>query len=243
MPIGVPPRLRLHGVPGDRGRPGKGPPAACRHPRCGGRGDRRHPAPRARGRRPDPAPVADDSPQDAQGLDRPQGRGWHPSGRHLPRPPGAHFQCPRQQSAGRLRLRAVTSISEMLTAEDREAMSAAFGVPVINMFVSTEGLAGHSEPGGGVCTFASDHLHRRVRRRRRPPCLRRHGVGARRRRYGRRRRQPGRDRAGGNGRAKPAPGRRHPAERHHQPRSGDRPRSQDRQGQARPEYGRNGPWV
>jgi hypothetical protein len=44
----------------------------------------------------------------------------------------------------------------MLTAEDREAMSAAFGVPVINMFVSTEGLAGHSEPGGGVCTFASD---------------------------------------------------------------------------------------
>jgi hypothetical protein len=44
----------------------------------------------------------------------------------------------------------------MLTAEDREAISAAFGVPVINMFVSTEGLAGHSEPGGGVCTFASD---------------------------------------------------------------------------------------
>lgn len=38
----------------------------------------------------------------------------------------------REQSAGRLRLRlpAVTSISEMLTAEDREAISAAFGVPV-----------------------------------------------------------------------------------------------------------------
>jgi hypothetical protein len=44
----------------------------------------------------------------------------------------------------------------MLTAEDREAVSAAFGVPVINMFVSTEGLAGHSEPGGGGCTFVSD---------------------------------------------------------------------------------------
>ncbi len=53
-------------------------------------------------------------------------------------------------------MRAVTAISEMLTAEDGEAISAAFGVPVINMFVSTEGLAGHSEPGGGVCTFASD---------------------------------------------------------------------------------------
>ena len=64
----------------------------------------------------------------------------------------------REQSAGRLRLRlrAVTSISEMLTAGDREAISAAFGVPVINMFVSTEGLVGHSEPGGQVLTFASD---------------------------------------------------------------------------------------
>ena len=64
----------------------------------------------------------------------------------------------REQSAGRLRLRlrAVTSISEMLTSEDRAAISAAFGVPVIDMFVSTEGLVGHSEPGGLVLTFASD---------------------------------------------------------------------------------------
>jgi phenylacetate-coenzyme A ligase PaaK-like adenylate-forming protein len=64
----------------------------------------------------------------------------------------------REQSAGRLRLqlRAVTSISEMLTAEDRAAISGAFGVPVINMFVSTEGLVGHSEPGDAVFTFASD---------------------------------------------------------------------------------------
>ena len=63
-----------------------------------------------------------------------------------------------EQSAGRLRLRlrAVTSVSEMLTPEDREAISAAFGVPVINTFVSTEGLVGHSEPGGLVLTFASD---------------------------------------------------------------------------------------
>ena len=64
----------------------------------------------------------------------------------------------REQTAGRLRLRlrAVTSISEMLTAEDREAIGVAFGVPVINMFVSSEGLVGHSEPGGQVLTFASD---------------------------------------------------------------------------------------
>jgi phenylacetate-CoA ligase len=64
----------------------------------------------------------------------------------------------REQDAGRLRLRlrAVTSVSEMLTPEDRQAISAAFGVAVINAFVSTEGLVGHSEPGGLVLTFASD---------------------------------------------------------------------------------------
>jgi phenylacetate-CoA ligase len=64
----------------------------------------------------------------------------------------------REQSAGRLRLRlaAVTAISEMLTPADREAISAAFGVPVIDMFVSTEGLVGHTDPGGRVFTFASD---------------------------------------------------------------------------------------
>jgi phenylacetate-CoA ligase len=63
-----------------------------------------------------------------------------------------------EQSAGRLRLRleAVTSVSEMLTPEDRQVISAAFGVPVINAFVSTEGLVGHSDPGGLVLTFASD---------------------------------------------------------------------------------------
>jgi phenylacetate-coenzyme A ligase PaaK-like adenylate-forming protein len=63
-----------------------------------------------------------------------------------------------EQRAGRLRLRlsAVTAISEMLTAADRAAISGAFGVPVINMFVSTEGLVGHSDPGGTLLTFAGD---------------------------------------------------------------------------------------
>jgi phenylacetate-CoA ligase len=63
-----------------------------------------------------------------------------------------------EQRAGRLRLRlrAVTSVSEMLTPADREAIGAAFGVPVTNTFVSTEGLVGHSDPGGLELTFASD---------------------------------------------------------------------------------------
>ena len=33
---------------------------------------------------------------------------------------------------------------------------AAFGVAPINMFASTEGLVGHTEPGGQVFTFATD---------------------------------------------------------------------------------------
>jgi phenylacetate-CoA ligase len=64
----------------------------------------------------------------------------------------------REQNAGRLRLRlaAVTAISEMLTPADAEAIGVAIGVPVTNMFVSTEGLVGHTDPGGEVFTFASD---------------------------------------------------------------------------------------
>src|SRR5207244_9890948 len=39
---------------------------------------------------------------------------------------------------------------------ERIAITEAFGVPVIDTFASTEGLVGHSEPGGTVLTFASD---------------------------------------------------------------------------------------
>ena len=35
-------------------------------------------------------------------------------------------------------------------------MEHAFAVPVIDSFVSTEGLVGHSEPGGPVLRFAAD---------------------------------------------------------------------------------------
>ena len=39
---------------------------------------------------------------------------------------------------------------------ERIAVTEAFGVPVIDLFASTEGLVGHSEPGDTVLTFAGD---------------------------------------------------------------------------------------
>ena len=64
----------------------------------------------------------------------------------------------REQLAGRLTItpRSVTCVAELLTPADRAIIEHAFAVPVINAFVSTEGLVGHSEPGGSVLTFASD---------------------------------------------------------------------------------------
>ena len=64
----------------------------------------------------------------------------------------------REQRAGRLRLRplAMISCAEMLTSEVRAAIHEAFGVAPIDMFASTEGLVGHTEPGGEVFTFATD---------------------------------------------------------------------------------------
>ena len=64
----------------------------------------------------------------------------------------------REQRDGRLRLslRSVISHSEALSPAERTAVGEAFGVPVIDLFVSTEGLVGHSEPGSTVLTFASD---------------------------------------------------------------------------------------
>jgi phenylacetate-CoA ligase len=64
----------------------------------------------------------------------------------------------REQREGRLRLnlRSVISMSEAISMTERIAVTEAFGVPVIDLFVSTEGLVGHSEPGARVLTFASD---------------------------------------------------------------------------------------
>ena len=50
----------------------------------------------------------------------------------------------------------VTAMGELLADEHRAAIAAAFGVPPVNQFTSTEGLTGQSEPGGTVLTFASD---------------------------------------------------------------------------------------
>lgn len=64
----------------------------------------------------------------------------------------------REQMAGRLAIapRSVTVTSEQLTGADRATITAAFGVPVMNTFASTEGLVGHGDPGGSVLTFATD---------------------------------------------------------------------------------------
>jgi phenylacetate-CoA ligase len=72
--------------------------------------------------------------------------------------PSKLAELAREQLGERLRIgpRSVTSVAELLTPPDRAIIERAFGVPVINAFVSTEGLVGHGEPGGSVLTFASD---------------------------------------------------------------------------------------
>jgi phenylacetate-CoA ligase len=50
----------------------------------------------------------------------------------------------------------VAATSAMLTDATRAAITAGFGVPVSNSFACTEGLAGTSEPGEPVLTFATD---------------------------------------------------------------------------------------
>ena len=63
-----------------------------------------------------------------------------------------------EQRAGRLQISpyTVTAISELLTDEDRTTIRGAFGVPPVSQFVSTEGLAGCTQPGDAVMRFATD---------------------------------------------------------------------------------------
>ena len=63
-----------------------------------------------------------------------------------------------EQRDGRLKLnlRSVASFAEAISMPERIAVTEAFGVPVIDLFASTEGLVGHSEPGEAVLTFAGD---------------------------------------------------------------------------------------
>jgi phenylacetate-CoA ligase len=64
----------------------------------------------------------------------------------------------REQRDGRLKLnlRSVASFAEAISMPERIAITEAFGVPVIDLFASTEGLVGHSEPGETVLMFAGD---------------------------------------------------------------------------------------
>ena len=63
-----------------------------------------------------------------------------------------------EQSAGRLHIApaVIISTSETLLPEARAEITAAFGIPVVNSFASTEGLMGSSAPGGDVLMFNSD---------------------------------------------------------------------------------------
>jgi len=64
----------------------------------------------------------------------------------------------REKAAGRLRIApvAVNSTSETLLPEWRAAIEDAFGVPVTDIFGSSEGLVGHGLPGDDTLAFNSD---------------------------------------------------------------------------------------
>ena len=72
--------------------------------------------------------------------------------------PRALARLAREQRAGRLRIapRSVTTSSETLLPEWRAAIRDAFGAPIVDMFGSTEGLVGTSDPDDTVITFNSD---------------------------------------------------------------------------------------
>jgi len=63
-----------------------------------------------------------------------------------------------EQRVGHLQIapRTITAMSELLTDEARAVIELGFCVPLVNQFVSTEGLVGHSEPGEAALSFATD---------------------------------------------------------------------------------------
>jgi phenylacetate-coenzyme A ligase PaaK-like adenylate-forming protein len=79
--------------------------------------------------------------------------------------PGALFGYPSmlrrlavEAEAKRLHIepRAISCTSETLADEQRQAISSAFGAPIVDTFGSTEGLIGHSAPSDDVLVFNSD---------------------------------------------------------------------------------------
>jgi phenylacetate-coenzyme A ligase PaaK-like adenylate-forming protein len=67
-------------------------------------------------------------------------------------------QLAAERRAGRLQIKptSITAMAETVTAEDRATIEAAFGIPLITQFTSTEGLVGQSAPGDAVVNFAGD---------------------------------------------------------------------------------------
>jgi phenylacetate-coenzyme A ligase PaaK-like adenylate-forming protein len=72
--------------------------------------------------------------------------------------PSMLVRLAREKSAGRLEIAPVVinSSSETLLPEWRAAIEGAFGLPVTDVFGSSEGLVGVSDPGDAVLTFNSD---------------------------------------------------------------------------------------
>ena len=64
-----------------------------------------------------------------------------------------------ERQAGRLRIApaSVRATSEMLLPEHRAMIAAGFGVPLVDVFGSSEGLVGVSDPDDATLVFASDH--------------------------------------------------------------------------------------
>jgi phenylacetate-coenzyme A ligase PaaK-like adenylate-forming protein len=67
-------------------------------------------------------------------------------------------QLAAERRAGRLQIKpkSITAMAETVTVEDRATIEAAFGIPLITQFTSTEGLVGQSAPGDAVIIFAGD---------------------------------------------------------------------------------------
>ena len=64
----------------------------------------------------------------------------------------------RERRAGRLAIEPcfIATTSEMLAPEARAAIRAGFGAPVVDVFGTTEGLMGATDPDGDVFAFNSD---------------------------------------------------------------------------------------
>jgi phenylacetate-coenzyme A ligase PaaK-like adenylate-forming protein len=63
-----------------------------------------------------------------------------------------------EREAGRLRIApyAISSTSEQLDAAMRARIESAFGIPIVDSFATSEGLAGSSLPGEELVSLASD---------------------------------------------------------------------------------------